>query len=99
MLPRHLAHQDFLCPETSQQTKTEIAMLTKVTGSEWQEMIGLVLHNRGNEEHMRNTKQALTPLPSREVLAVPSESISFHTTAQWGGRSLIRAAKDAAKET
>lgn len=52
-----------------------------------------------NEEHMRNTKQALTPLPSREVLAVPSESIGFHTTDQWGGRSLTRAAKDAAKET
>ena len=77
MLPRHLALQDFLCPETSQQTKTEIAMLTKVTGSEWQEMIGLVLHNRGNEEHMRNQSYLFGHL-----LVLPCSAEQVHTAIQ-----------------
>ena len=66
--PRHIAHQDFLCPETSQQTKTEITMLTKVTDSEWQEMIGLFLHNGGNKETHEKPKLSIWVPPGTLLL-------------------------------
>ena len=54
-----------------------LGYLAEVEKGNWQEMIGLVLHNRGNEEHMRNQSYLFGHL-----LVLPCSAEQVHTAIQ-----------------